>query len=255
MWYVPAVTRPVDKLIERYDIDTVVAALTPLVTEERKQRIEAVLDARLTSLSVALENLHDPHNGAAAIRSVEAFGLTRLHVIETKERFRSAAAVTIGCEKWISIAHYPDFAGFAGAMRAAGVATWAMVARTPGAEVTDIDQVDVSRPLVLVFGNERDGLSREAVAGCDGAASLPMFGFTRSFNLSVSVALAVQRLAERRRAHLGTGGDLGGPERALLRARWYVHSVRGADKIIRRYVSETTRSSVVTGPRSEDVAQ
>ncbi len=237
-------TLAVDSIIARHHLDDIVAALTPLVTAERQARIEAVLDARLSGLTVALENLHDPHNGAAAIRSVEAFGLTRLHVIETLECFRFSDSVTIGCEKWISIERHSDFATCAQALRGAGIATLAMVASEPGGDVCDIGEVDVSTPLACVFGNERDGLSDLAISGCDNRVSLPMFGFTRSFNLSVSVALALQHLSARRRAHLGATGDLDERERARLRARWYVHSVRRAHAVVDRYVSNLPRNGV-----------
>ena len=241
----------VDSIIARHHIDDIVAALTPLVTPERQARIEAVLDARLASLTVVLENLHDPHNGAAAIRSVEAFGLTTLHVIEALEQFRFSTAVTIGCEKWISIVRHANFATCAGALADEGISTWAMVACEPGGDVCAIDEVDVSKPLACVFGAERDGLSELAIAGCDQRASLPMFGFTRSFNLSVSVALALQRLSARRRAYLAASGDIAERERARLRARWYVHSVRGAHAVVDRYVSNLPRNGVGALPHRD----
>ena len=87
----------------------------------------------------------------------------------------------------------------------------------------------------MVFGSEGFGLSEAASSGADGHFLIPMAGFTQSLNLSVSVALSLQRLAARRRQHLGTTGDLEDQERALLRAQWYAHSVRAADLIVARY--------------------
>lgn len=225
---------PIDLLIERHGPAVVTDAVRPLLTEERMARIDAVLEARLTSVAVGIENLYDPHNGAAAIRSIEAFGLSTLHVVETTDRFRFAPGVTIGCEKWIAVRRYPDIASLAGALRDDGVALYATL---PDAEA-DLETVPVDRPLVVLFGNEHEGLTREAVAACDGAVSIGMHGFTRSFNLSVSVALVTARLAERRRAFLGRGGDLSDQERARLRARWYALSVRGAGEIVARFVSQ-----------------
>jgi tRNA (guanosine-2'-O-)-methyltransferase len=223
----------VDALIERYGVDQVIEAVRPLLSERRMERIEQVLDARLSSLTVVLENLHDPHNGAATIRSVEAFGLTSVHVVETMERFRHAPAVTIGSEKWIDTHRYASFTECAVALRERGMLLYATV---PGAELT-LDSIDVSRPCAVVFGNEHEGLTAEAIEACDHRVSIPMFGFTQSFNLSVSVALSVQRLSERRRRHLGATGDLDRQERARLRARWYAQSVRAAEQIVERSVS------------------
>jgi tRNA (guanosine-2'-O-)-methyltransferase len=224
---------PVDALIERHGPEVVTAAVRPLLTDDRTARIEAVLEARLTSVGVAIENLYDPHNGAAAIRSIEAFGLSTLHVIETTDPFRFSPGVTIGCEKWIGVQRYPDVAAFGASLRERGIAIYGTL---PDA-ADDLETVPVDRPLVVLFGNEHEGLTPEAVAACDGAVSIRMQGFTRSFNLSVSVALVTARLAERRRAFLGVPGDLTVQERARLRARWYALSVRGAGEIVARYVS------------------
>jgi tRNA (guanosine-2'-O-)-methyltransferase len=85
-----------------------------------------------------------------------------------------------------------------------------------------------------MFGNEHDGLSEAAVAACDGALGVPMFGFTESFNLSVTVALAMSRIAARRRAALGAPGDLDDARRRELRARWFALKIRGAPGILER---------------------
>jgi tRNA (guanosine-2'-O-)-methyltransferase len=118
----------------------------------------------------------------------------------------------------------------------------------PGA-ACNLDEVDVARPCALVFGNEHAGLSPAAQAAWPRQFAIPMYGFTRSFNLSVSVAVAVHHLAARRRAALGARGDLGAEERAVLRARWYAQDVRGAAEIVARYVSKQTRPDVVRHPQ------
>lgn len=230
MWYVAHVLLSARQLVRRFGVDQVIATLAPFVTDARAQRIDDILAARLDSLAIVLENLHDPHNGAAAIRSVEAFGLTGIDVVETTEPFRSAPAVTIGCEKWIEVRRHATMAACADALRERGFTLYATV---PGA-ARSIEDVDVSAPLAIVFGNEHEGLSSAAVRLCDAEVSLPMYGFTQSFNLSVSVALAVQRLSRRRREHLGRDGDLHGQERARLRAEWYVQSVKAAAQILER---------------------
>ena len=71
----------------------------------------------------------------------------------------------------------------------------------PGA--VSVEDVDVTTPIAVIFGNEHVGVSPAAVAACDGAVTVPMFGFTESYNLSVTVGLCMSRLAVRRRAHLG----------------------------------------------------
>jgi tRNA (guanosine-2'-O-)-methyltransferase len=230
-----------------YAPDDVIAALEPHLTPERKARIQAVLAARLVGLTVVLENLHDPHNGAAAIRSLEGFGVGTLHVVESKEPFRYSNTVTQGCEKWVEVHKYRGFDACRAALGARGFKLWAAV---PGAS-TPLEAIDVTTPAALVFGNEHAGLSPEAVAACDGAFTIPMTGFTQSFNLSVSVAVCVHDAARRRREALGDSGDLPGQERARLQAKWYALSMdrRAAQGFIERYVSERPRSGVAPHPR------
>ncbi len=226
--------RAAEELLARYGPDTIVSGLGSILSAERRERIEQVLDARLASLTVVLEDLHDPHNGAAALRSIEAYGIAELHVVEPRERFRYSAGVTRGCEKWLSIHRHRGIEAAAQALRSR---EFRLYATAPEA-TSDIDTVDVSHPFAVMFGNEHDGISAATLAMCDDVMAIPMFGFTQSFNLSVSVAVAVQRLAARRRAALGVVGDLADAERARLRARWYLQDVRGASEILRRYVAE-----------------
>lgn len=237
-WYVRGVTDSVDHLIARYGVHTVTEVMQPMLTDERILRIEQVLDARLSGLTMVLENQHHPHNGAAAIRSVEAMGLDTLHVVESTEPFSASPAITIGCDKWIDIIHHRDMNECARTLRAQG---FALVATCPEADV-DIETIDASQRLALVFGNEREGLTDQALSLCDRRVKIPMFGFTRSFNLSVSVALVTYRLAARRRQALQRPGDLDEEKRDLLRARWYAMTVRGAEAILARHVSERTQS-------------
>ncbi|HLU66824.1 MAG TPA: RNA methyltransferase [Kofleriaceae bacterium] len=225
-----------EALVERHGAEVVVAALGPILSDERRARIEAVLDARLCGLTVVLENLYDPHNGAAAIRSIEGLGLSAVHAVEGTGPFRFASGITMSCEKWLDLHRHPDVAS---ARRALGAAGMTLVAAVPGAGAT-LDDIPPAEPIALWVGNEHEGLTREALAACDRRVEIPMFGFTRSFNLSVSVALLVARAAERRRGALGAPGDMPAEERAKRRARWYAQDVRGAAEIVERYVSSRT---------------
>src|SRR5262249_11943116 len=99
---------------------------------------------------------------------------------------------------------------------------------------TSIDDVDVGTPLVVLFGNEHSGLSDAALAACDGALAVPMFGMTESYNLSVTVALAMSRLAARRRAYIRMPGDLDEARRAQLRALWFTFGIRGVEQVLER---------------------
>ena len=191
------------------------AALAPFVSEARQARMEEVLATRLSSLTVVLENLYDAHNGAAALRSIEAFGLADAHAVEVDNSFRFSSGITMGCERWLDVHKYAGIDACAEVLKSQGMV---LTATLPDADVT-FEQLDGSKPRALLFGNEHDGLTPRAIELCDEVIRIPMFGFVESFNLSVSVALTVQRAAALRRAALGVDGELKVERRQWRRAR------------------------------------
>jgi tRNA (guanosine-2'-O-)-methyltransferase len=212
----------------------VCAELGPLLLDERRTRIDAAAASRLVGLRVVIENLHDPHNGAAVLRSAEAFGVQRVEVIETAEPFRFSSTVTQGCEKWLDVVRHKTLAAAVASLRAAGCLLYAAV---PGAAVA-LDDLDFSRPAAVMVGNEHDGLTAEAIAAADVRFGIPMHGLTQSLNLSVATALIVERASTLRRQALGAPSDLTEGAILALRARFYAASVRGADVILARAAGE-----------------
>lgn len=223
-------TDAIDRVIQQYGPDAICEALAPMLTPERIARIDEVLAARLGSVMTIVEDTYDPHNAAATIRTSEAIGLQELHVIEPGDRFSVAGGVTRGSHKWIEITRWKDPAAVVHALHAKGFRVYATL---PGAPFS-IDDVDVTTPIAVAFGNEHAGLSKAAIDACDGALGVPMHGFTESFNLSVTVALAMRTIATRRRAHLGHAGDLDPARLAVLRARWFALKVRGVIGVLQR---------------------
>jgi tRNA (guanosine-2'-O-)-methyltransferase len=220
----------ISRLISRHGPDAICRALEPMLTPARVARIDHVLANRLTSLTVAVEDTYDPHNAAATIRTSEALGLHELHVVEPELRFSAAKGVTRGAHKWIDLHRWPNAEAAVASLHARGFRVYA----TKPDAAFSIDSVDVTTPIAVMFGNEHNGLSDAAVAACDGALSVPMFGFTESFNLSVTVALATSTLAARRRAYINAAGDLPEPLRAELRARWFALRIRGVVGVLER---------------------
>ncbi len=225
-----AVPDAIDRVIERHGADAVCTTLATMMTPERIARIDAVLAARLGSVVTIVEDTYDPHNAAATIRTTEAIGLQELHVLEPGDRFSVAGGVTRGSHKWIELTRWKDPVAAVRALQARGFRVYATL---PGAAHT-IEDVDVTSPIAVAFGNEHAGLAQPTIAACDGALGVPMFGFTESFNLSVTVALAMSRIANRRRSAIGTTGDLDDGRRRVLRARWFALKIRGAVGILER---------------------
>jgi len=225
-------------------------ALAPLLVDGRRERLDAVAAARLGGLRILIENLHDPHNGAAVLRSAESFGIQRVHVVESVEPFRFSSTVTQGCEKWLDLVRHPDFTSAARALRDEGVAIYAAV---PDA-TTPLAALDFTRPAAILVGNEHAGLSDLAQREADVCFAIPMTGMTRSLNLSVATAICAQHAAQARRVSLRLAlgddpaavnpaddlshprGDLADDAILRLRARFYALSLRGADEVVRRFL-------------------
>src|SRR5262252_1780141 len=88
---------------ETDDAEKVIRTLEPFVLERRRQRLLDVIAARLESVTVLFDAPHDPHNGAAVVRSCEAFGVQFVHVVERRESFLAAPSVARGAEKWVDL--------------------------------------------------------------------------------------------------------------------------------------------------------
>jgi tRNA (guanosine-2'-O-)-methyltransferase len=227
----------IDQLVERYSPATVCDALATILSPERIARIDEVLDMRLASLITVCEDTYDPHNAAAAIRTSEALGLQEMHVIESAEKFSATKGITRGAHKWIDLVRDDSAEAAIAALRARGFRTFATLPDAPH----DVEDAPVDQPIAVFFGNEHAGLTPAAIAACDSAVRVRMFGMTESFNLSVTVGLAMSRLAVRRRAHLGATGDLAldPVRRAKLRARWFALRVRAVDGVLERLIGAT----------------
>ncbi len=220
--------RDADALVDKHGPGLVLAALSELLTDERRARLDQVVDGRLGGVAVVLENLSDPHNGGAALRSCEAFGILSVHVVGPALKF--SERVTQGCEKWLDVEQHASIVALAAALKARGFRLYAAV---PGAK-TPLEALDPRAPGAFLIGNEHDGLSPAARALCDVEYCLPMHGFSESVNLSVATALTIYTHSRRRREALGAPGDLDPATRLRLRASYYARSVDGAGAIVRR---------------------
>lgn len=216
-----------EQLAGQYGAASITAALTPYLTEQRRERIEAVLRGRLRSLEVAIEQPYDPHNAAAVVRSAEALGAWAVHVIAASERILRAPGTTMGTHNWIDTRHHRDLEAFLQLQqRRLHEHDKGMLLAGACVDATHmLDELPIDRPLCLLFGNEHAGLSPAAQAACEVRFRIPIYGFAESYNLSVAAALSLYATSSRMRARLGAAGDLDDAAVELERARYYYRSV------------------------------
>jgi tRNA (guanosine-2'-O-)-methyltransferase len=167
-------------------------------TERRGRRIVDVLARRQPDLTVVIENVHDPHNVSAVLRSCDAVGVLRVHTIYTSEERPAAFARTTSASaaKWTEIVHHESVDACYSALRNEG---FAIVATAVGPESVDLYELDLALPTGLVFGNEMRGVSAEAQAGADILTTIPMMGMVESLNISVACAVTLYEALRQRR--------------------------------------------------------
>jgi len=202
-------------------MDLSLLELKKAITPERVARIEEALLNRTRYCTVVLEDIEQANNSSAAIRSVEALGLQEVSVIERRHEYAVNLTITKGASEWVDITRYSEegvntTARCYDALKARG---YTIVATTPHARGYSLSDLPIDRPLALVFGTEEQGLSEYAIEHADMRVTIPMYGFTKSFNISVSVALCVYDVMRRVRAS-DIPWQLADQERAALEYAW-----------------------------------
>jgi tRNA (guanosine-2'-O-)-methyltransferase len=207
---------------EASDPRRVVDVLEPLVGERRRARLLEVIGRRLASVCVVFDAPYDPHNGAAVIRSCEAFGVQRLRVVERGTRFLVARSVARGAEQWIDVERHAEPKSAIDAAHSEGLE---LVAAHPEGTLAPAELAGIPR-LALVLGNERDGICDELASACSRTVRVPMRGFVESLNVSVTAAILLHA------ATTGREGDLDEETRLRLYARGLYFSVPRAAQIL-----------------------
>ena len=215
-----------------------VDCLAEFVSLDRREKIEWVLQRRTRHLTVALEDVYQPHNASAVLRSCDCFGVQDVHIVEQDNTYQVNPNVALGASKWLSLIRYREAEGNAAACVAAlKERGYDLVAATPHNEDCLVEDLEIDRPLAVFFGTEDEGLSADTLASMDRYVKIPMFGFTESFNVSVSAALILRELVRRLRT-AAVDWRLDEQEKLDLRLQWYRTVVRGSDLIERRYLEE-----------------
>ena len=211
--------------------ERVLEVVGPTLTPARRERIERVVAARTCAVVPVLEGLTDAGNIAAVLRSAEGLGFAAVHVVPYAGEAggRPPNRVTQGAEKWLLIRHWEDNAACVAGLRAAG---YRIAATMPGGRSIRLAEVDLSTPLAVVFGNEHRGVSEFLAAQADELVSVPMHGFSRSFNVSVAVAVVLAHLRDRLPREAPHWQPTAA-QRLLLTAHYYLASQPRAASLLR----------------------
>ncbi|RKE04478.1 TrmH family RNA methyltransferase [Marinifilum flexuosum] len=207
--------------------------LEEFATEKRKNLINENVDNRTRYITVALENIFQPQNASAVIRSCDCFGIQDLHVIENSNEYTLNPDVVMGSSKWVDLHRYNEkdenTLDTINSLKEKG---YRIVATTPHTNDVLLPDFDLSKgKSAFFFGTELTGLSDVVMNHADEFVKIPMYGFTESFNISVSAALVLNHLATKVR-RTGVNWQLSEQESLELKLEWLKKSVKRGDELL-----------------------
>lgn len=204
--------------------------LLQFVSEKRQETMERVLSLRTRHITLVLEDIFQSQNASAAVRTCECLGIQDLHVIEKQSSYSVNKKVLKGSNKWMTIVKYKEKNQdntllCYQRLRAAG---YKILVTDPSSDGIPITEVPIDQKIALVMGNELEGISDVALKNADQKVNIPMFGFTESFNISVSAAVCLHTLVSKLR-HSDVAWQLEKSEVEQLRLEWLRKMVRRSD--------------------------
>ena len=175
--------------------------LKEFVVDERRELFEEKIEQRTKHITVVLENIFQGRNISASIRSADCFGVQDVHVIENDNYFNDDREVSMGADKWIKTTRYnQENHTSAAAIKKLKEKGYQVIAVTPHNTECDLYDIEITdQKIALIFGAEVRGCSEETLKLADKRMKIPMYGFTESFNISVSVSLCLQHLTYKMR--------------------------------------------------------
>lgn len=160
------------------------------MTPERKERLSSVLDKRQGNITVVLENVFDPHNISAVMRTADAVGVQDIYILNTKipRHKKWGAKSSSSAAKWLTIHQYDNAEECFAVLRQ----RYSSILTTHlSSDAISLHEIDFSKSIALVFGNEHSGVSDEIRALADGNFIIPQVGIIRSLNISVACAVTL----------------------------------------------------------------
>jgi len=213
--------------------------LLQYISDNKAGLFDKVSKDRTRYLTLVVENIFQSHNASAILRSCDLFGVQDIHIVENNNSYEVNKDVALGSSKWLNIERYnEDIYNTKKAYKALREQGYRIVATTPHANDCLLDDLPLDKgKIALVFGTELEGLSDFAIENADEFVKIPMYGFTESFNISVSAALAMHHITEKLRKS-DISWRLGESERLDIQIQWAKKVIKKSDLYENQYLNE-----------------
>lgn len=222
--------------------------LLQFVSLERRERMEQLIGLRTSHIRVVLEDIFQPHNASAVMRSCECFGIQHLHVVENRYKYTLNREVAMGSSQWINLHRHrdPDGRNTTRCLRELQNSGYRIVATSLDPGSIPLSRLPLAGKFALWFGTEEEGLSRTVLEAADQHVHVPMYGFTQSFNISVSAALCLYDLRTRLQES-NIDWSLSGPERRAVYRLWLRNSIRKCALVERAFLGKRSGADPSSG--------
>lgn len=216
--------------------------LSAYITPERFSLFNKIAEHRTRYITVVLEDIFQSQNASAVLRSCDCFGIQDVHIIENRNRFQLDTEVSLGSSKWLSLNKYNrEENNSLEAIKTLKKQGYKIVATTPHTNDQELPNFDItSGKTALVFGSELPGVSDTILNEADEFLKIPMFGFTESFNISVSAAIILHHLTDKLRSS-DVNWELTEEEKTEIKIQWIRNTIKKSELIEKRFLEERER--------------
>lgn len=206
--------------------------LQQFLTDERLSKIKHFSKESSDFVLPVMEDVYQFRNAAAIVRSVEACGFHHVVALEEENVFNPNLKVTKGAETWVQVEKMPNNLDSLKEIKSRG---YRILAVSPEKNATMLPDYEVKEPIALVFGTELEGVSDEILDFADETLAIPMFGFTKSFNVSVAAAICMYELKQKLMKS-GIEYQLSDQKLLELKIRWAKNSIKSSEQILERFL-------------------
>jgi tRNA (guanosine-2'-O-)-methyltransferase len=194
------------------------------MTPEREQRLKKVLENRQFDLTVVMENVFDPHNISAVMRTCDAVGIQDIYILNTKisKHKKWGTRSSSSASKWLTIHEYDDALVCFAELRN----KFSLILTTHlSSDAISLYEIDFTKSVALIFGNEHEGVSEEIRALADGNYIIPQAGMIRSLNISVACAVSLyEAFRQKQRAAHYSNSKLPDADFKRIWDRWSINN-------------------------------
>lgn len=218
---------------------TLISYLSKFVNDDRLQLLKSVLEQRTRHITIVLEDIYQSQNASAVVRSCDCFGIQDIHIIENENTYCLNPDVVLGASKWVSIHKYDKAPNNTiETLQGLKKKGYRIVATTPHSRQLSLQEYDIcQQKTAFIFGSELTGVSDFVMQEADDFMTIPMVGFTESFNISVSAAIVLYHFTTKLR-NSSISWQLTDSEKEDVLLEWLTKTLKYGDKIVKKFYNE-----------------